>query len=292
MKLGKLSTKTVLCVAPDDTVDRALEMMGQHGVHHLPVLDAGQVVGMLSDRDLLIAGVGKGTGEAKKAAKTGASQPRVAQIMSQPVMTLSPDDPLRSATWLMIKHRIHAIPLVRDGRLVGLVTESDLLRGAIASQADLQLADQAIFQQQVNSYMRTNLTTVGPKTSLYDAVDLMCRKKIRHLPVVIDQLLLGVVSDRDVRQALGRAVVLDAQSQLSGQLYLGPVEVFEIMSQSVKTIPSSATVQTVIEELLRSKIHCLPVVDHGQLLGMITDTDVLRAIGASDKQNSLQQLSE
>ena len=286
MKLGQLSTTTVFCVAPEDPVDRAFEMMEEHGIHHLPVLASDQVVGMVSDRDLLVAGMGKDSGDQNKLRRRAEKPLSVAQVMSQPVLTLSPDAPLRSATWLMIKHQIHAVPLVCNERLVGLVTESDLLRGFIVSCATSQFDDEAFFQVPVISRIRGKLTTVGPKSSLDDVVDVMCRKKIRHLPVVVSESLIGVVSDRDVRQALGRAAVLDAQSQNSGKLYLEPLTVFEIMSQAVKTIPSSATTQTAVEELLRSKIHCLPVVDNGKPLGIITDTDLLRAIGALDKQNS------
>ncbi len=62
MKLGQLSTTTVFCVAPEDPVDRAFEMMEEHGIHHLPVLASDQVVGMVSDRDLLVAGMAEGQG--------------------------------------------------------------------------------------------------------------------------------------------------------------------------------------------------------------------------------------
>ena len=55
------------------------------------------------------------------------------------------------------------------------------------------------------------------------------------------------------------------------------------MTKQVRTISSSATTEMVIEELLRHKVHCLPVVENGRLLGMITDTDLLRAIGAAEK---------
>jgi acetoin utilization protein AcuB len=287
VQLGELSTKNVFFVAPDDSVDQAFKLMEDHGVHHLPVLDSGQVVGMVSDRDLLVAGVGGSEGEPKKSPKRMNSLPCVAEIMSQPVLTLSPDDPLRSATWLMVKHRIHAIPLVRNERLVGLVSDSDLLRGVIASRSVFQFAEEDFFLRPVISHIHGQLTMVKPTASLYDVVDIMCRKKIRHLPVVVDGTLLGIVSDRDVRQALGRSTVMDARSQESGELYIGPSEVYEIMSPAVNTLHSSATTQEAVEELLRLRVHCLPVVDSGELLGVITDTDLLRAIGALDKQDSL-----
>jgi CBS domain-containing protein len=282
MKLGELSTRDVFYVAPEDPVAKAVAIMEEHGFHHLPVLATGQVVGMVSDRDLLMVGAGQERKSKKRAARQP-SGPLVAEIMSQPVFALAPDDTLRSATWLMVTHRVHAIPLIRGDRLVGLVTEFDILRGVIASPAFSQLDDGMLERQPVTSRMRGKLKTVSPKTSIDDVVSIMCKEQIRHLPVVIAEELLGIVSDRDVRRALGRAAALDAKAQKSGKLYLGPSEVCEVMTNQVQTIPSTATTEMVIEELLRHKVHCLPVVENGRLLGMITDTDLLRAIGAAEK---------
>lgn len=289
MKLGELSTRTVSFVTPEDSVGKAVNIMEEHGFHHLPVLAAGKIVGMVSDRDLLMVGAGQ-DGEAQKSANPDEDeQPRVADIMSQPVFTLSPDDVVRSATWLMVTQRVHAIPLIRGDRLVGLVTESDLLRGLITSRAVSQLTDDALLQQSVMSHIRGKLVTVGPTASLNDVVDLMRSKQIRHLPVVDEDELLGIISDRDVRRALGNAAAMDAKAQESGEFYLGPSEVGNVMTKVLQTISPSATVETAGDELLRHKVHCLLVVDDGKLLGVITDTDLLRAIGAADKEDSAKQ---
>jgi CBS domain-containing protein len=244
---------------------------------------------MVSDRELLMVGAGQDGTAQKSADPDEDERPRVTDIMSQPVLTLSPDDAVRSATWLMITQRVHAIPLIRGDRLVGLVTESDMLHGLISSGAVSQLENHAVLQQPVMSHIRGKLVTVGPTASLDDVVDIMRSKQIRHLPVVDGDELVGIVSDRDVRRALGNAAAKDAQAQESGKLYLEPSEVCRVMTKVLRTISPSASVEAAAEELLRHKVHCLLVVDDGKLLGVITDTDLLKAIGAADKEDSLKQ---
>lgn len=288
MKLGDLSTRHVVSVAPQDSVDQAIAIMEEHGVHHLPVVSGRQVVGIVSDRDIVIGWNGDDPAEGQPAERGQKLASGVVEdIMSQPVFTLSPDDALRSATWLMINRRVHAIPLIRSDQLVGIVTESDLLRGAIASPEFSLHNNKSFLQQSVVDYMGSKVTTVGLKTSLHEAVDIMHAQQIRHLPVVFGDELLGIVSDRDVRRALGRSSYRDAEAQETGEFYLGPTDVQHVMTKDIQTIPSSATTEKAIEVLLRHTIHSLPIVDARRLVGIITDTDLLRAIGAEDKEGSV-----
>jgi CBS-domain-containing membrane protein len=283
MKLADLSTHHVVSVAPQDSVEQAIAIMDEHGVHHLPVLSGRQVVGIVSDRDIMI-GCG-GPTERMRSQGQPLVLGNVEDVMTTPVTTLSPDDALRSATWLMIHQRVHAIPLMHRDRLVGIVTDSDLLRGVMASPEFLH---QSFLEQSVVTFMHDKVTTVGAKTPLYDVVDVMHQERIHHLPVVIGNELLGIVSDRDVRRALASSTLRDAEAQENGEFYLGPSEAHEVMTKDVRTIPSTATAERAIAELLRHGIHALPIVDARQLQGIITDTDLLRAIGAEDKEATEQ----
>jgi len=285
MKLGPLSTKDVVSISPGESVGRALALMEEHSIHHLPVVEGGLVVGMLSDRDLLLVAAGQ-TDRRKAGGARGPGGLCVREIMSHPVHTLSPDDEIRSATWLMVTHRVHAIPLVARDRLAGLVTESDLLRRVAEAPDILPHHGRMFLGRLVGSYLHGTLITVGPRTSLDETVAIMCKKHIRHLPVVVGSHLVGIVSDRDVRRALGRAAAQDAQAQATGKFYLGPTEAGELMTADVQTILPSATTEAAIGQLLQHKIHCLPVVEGDRLWGVITDTDLLRALGVADKENA------
>lgn len=112
-------------VAPDTTLAEALRLTGQRGIRHLPVVDGELLVGILSDRDLKRAMV---PAAASAEAYEVAHRVRVGEIMTQTVFTIGPTFPIEAAAVLMIQEKIGALPVTDGGRLVGLVTETDVLR--------------------------------------------------------------------------------------------------------------------------------------------------------------------
>lgn len=113
-------------VTRDTTVEDARRIISVRGVRHLPVVDAGgALVGMVSDRDIL-------AGERVGAAGEHHTRPRgepgtVAAIMSHPVHSISEDASMTDAARAMLSRRINAVPVVGEGKLLGLVTSSDCL---------------------------------------------------------------------------------------------------------------------------------------------------------------------
>lgn len=282
MNVGDFASTQVISLPPEETIDTAIALMEEYQIHHLPVVSTAGVVGMLSDRDILTAVGGLTSAQRRLPGGRIAGPVKVADIMAKPVRTLAPGDSIRLATRLMIHERIHAVPLIRAGELVGILTESDLLGGILAAP-DFAETRQPLFARPVRSLFSDRLQTAGPRTPLVDIIDLMLREHIRHLPIVVEGELLGIVSDRDIRAALGRAAIRDEQAQETGKFFLDPALAMEIMRTDVKTIDVDATVGQAIDELLSKRIHGLPVLHAGKLVAIITDTDVLRAIGDVDK---------
>jgi CBS domain-containing protein len=99
------------------------------------------------------------------------------------------------------------------------------------------------------------------------------------VPVVTNGVVKGIISDRDVRRALGWAFVRDAQAEAEGNLMESePQSAAEVMQTPVLTISSSATLRQALRLMVDRRIHCLPVVENARLVGMITQTDLIRAI--------------
>ena len=281
MNLEDVAKTYVITVHPEESIDKAIAIMEEHEIHHLPVAAHGKIEGMLSDRDILTSVGGLESARRRLPGGRIAGPEKVADIMSKSVHTLAPGDTVRLATRLMIHEQIHAVPLVRGGILVGIVTEVDLLDGILRS-ADFAGRQHPLFEKPIRSLFAGDLTTAGPRASLDELLELMLQKRIRHLPIVVETELLGIISDRDVRAALGRAAVKDQQAQASGRLFFGSSTAMEIMRTNVKTVDADASFGQAVDELLRNRIHCLPVLDAGKPVAIITDTDILRVIGELD----------
>ena len=276
MKVGTLATQLVLCVKRADSLDRAITLMEEHGFHHLPVIEGGHVVGMVSDRDLLLA-VGWQL-ESQRRLSNGSRDfagPRtVSQVMSKPVTCLSPDEDLHTAARTMIDRNISALPLVMNGALVGIVTKIGLLRSLCETEPHLVHVDR--LADPVSKHMRHSVYTVGPNDPLHAASKLMHDKHVRHLPVVTEDFLIGMVSDRDIRQACGRELIEDERADAHGKLYASSARVMDVMAHRVQTIAATAAIEEAARKMLQAEIGDLPGVSGERLVGITTATAVLR----------------
>ena len=131
MKIKELMQKNVFTVGPDDPIDRVFFLLHYEKIRHLPVVEGRDVVGIVSDRDLYKA-LGPRTHSRVVARSEGDSilhvvPKQVRHIMKRGVSTVSPNDSATKAAALMARRKIGALPVVKDGRLRGIVTATDIL---------------------------------------------------------------------------------------------------------------------------------------------------------------------
>jgi CBS domain-containing protein len=119
-------TVRVFCVAPEEPIHRAWRLMRDKQIHHLVVSRQDELLGILSDRDIL-------AGITWEAAGPKGIQSEVRHIMTPHIATVAPQTTLTDVAKEMVKRRIGALPVRDGGRLVGIITESDLLRMFVAS---------------------------------------------------------------------------------------------------------------------------------------------------------------
>lgn len=126
-------TLEVTTLGRNDTLLSATDIMNQDHIRHFPVVDEGEVVGVVSQRDLYKASLGTVMKYGEKAERTFLESVAVKEIMVDPI-TVAPDADVRAAARLMIEHKIGCLPVVEGTALIGIVTETDLLR-LVAEQA-------------------------------------------------------------------------------------------------------------------------------------------------------------
>ncbi len=137
----------------------------------------------------------------------------------------------------------------------------------------------------IDRIMHTDLITVSPTTTLVQARDLIEKKQIDHLLVVDDKKkLVGIVSDRDLKQNWASPATSLSTHELN--YLLQKVLVSMIMIKTVVTVPTSTTIERAALVMQQHRISALPVMEEGNLVGIITSYDVmavlLQAIGISE----------
>jgi CBS domain-containing protein len=115
---------------------------------------------------------------------------QVKDIMHPDVKSTSPDGTFAQVATLLHENGISSVVVLEGGKLVGIVTERDLVN-LVADGIDPQ-------QAKVGERMTRELDTVGPRTDIAEAAEHMARLRIRHLPVVEEGALVGIISIRDL----------------------------------------------------------------------------------------------
>lgn len=116
----------VWTIGPDATVFDAISRMAEKNIGAMPVVEAGAVIGLISERDYT-----------RKVALQGRSsrETRVAEIMNQPVISVTPATTIDTCMQIITRQRVRHLPVIDDGRLVGMVSIGDLVNWIISAQS-------------------------------------------------------------------------------------------------------------------------------------------------------------
>ena len=127
----------------------------------------------------------------------------------------------------------------------------------------------------VGDIMSVSPVTIAPSTSVHEAQALMQQRKIRHLPVLKDGRLVGMISDRDIRLVLPSPATSLTVWEI--RHLLDKLTVGEVMTYFVMTTTPDCPVTEAVGRMLGHKVGALPVVVDRQVIGILTRTDILRA---------------
>ncbi len=128
----------------------------------------------------------------------------------------------------------------------------------------------------VRDWMTSNPITIGEETSLGEARWLLKAHRFRRLPVVREGTLVGLVTDRDLREAAPSSV--DLSSPEDYRETVEATQVATIMTRDLVTVAPDDTLESAAHAMYERRIGGLPVVEAGRLVGILTETDVFRAL--------------
>lgn len=139
-RIEEMMTTDVETVGLNDSIYDVAQRMKELNVGAIPVVDGNQLVGIVTDRDIVIRGL---------AENIPATEP-VQKVMTVDVITIKPEQTVRHAVHLMSRHQVRRLPVLKDGQLVGIVALGDLaVREEVDSQAKTALAE---ISEPVRSY--------------------------------------------------------------------------------------------------------------------------------------------
>lgn len=245
-------------IGPDQPLGVAEKLMAHHDLRSLCVVLAGNLVGIVTEHGIL----------AQRAKARDWWSVLVRDAMQDP-QAASPDAPVTDVADRLLRSGMDTVPIADHGHLVGQVAARDLL--------DVDLRSAAVPRAvTVGDVMTEPALFVTPDETLLVAATLMADHHIRHLPVIDAGSVAGILSDRDVRTAVGDPVRLIAAPDAVRAL-----TVREAMSSHVTTIAPDRPLTELATEFADGRLSAVPVVDpDGRLLGIVSYVDVLRALAS------------
>ena len=128
MLVGERMIHPVISVGPDVPVMDALEMLRREHIRRAPVVENGKLVGIVSENDLRNASPGQATTLSVWEINYLVSKITVRKVMTKEVVTTVEDTPIEEAARIMADHKVGGLPVLRDGKVVGIITETDIFK--------------------------------------------------------------------------------------------------------------------------------------------------------------------
>ena len=133
-----------------------------------------------------------------------------------------------------------------------------------------------LMESRVRDYMTPAPQTLGVENSLLDAVLMLRRSNVRHIPIMEDDLVVGVLSDRDIAR-LAPSLLVPVSPDYYNRVF-EETKLAKVMSRNPTTTNAEAPLAEAVDLIVTQRLGCLPVLEDGRLVGIITISDMLRAL--------------
>ncbi len=276
MQVKDVMTKEVKWVEVPGTRAEALDLLRKMGASAVPVVkrDTDELVGMVRLRKLF----------------EKSDEEQLAMLVDRDVPTVALNDKLEEAANRLLTARIQRLPVLKNGKLAGIITVQDITYRALA-EMDVE--------RPASDFMRPHIIAVWEETPLKAAVEIMDLSGFRALPAIDEGgNLVGIIDDSDILK-VSSVETESRMSQMTGRsegdkwtwdsenrIYITKRElkvpdklVRDVMTKELVTITRKTTVSKAAQLMQKHRIEQTPVLSpEGKLVGIVRDVDLLRAL--------------
>ncbi|HUU19697.1 MAG TPA: CBS domain-containing protein [Sedimentisphaerales bacterium] len=257
LEVGDIMTENVTTVCPGSSVVLAAKIMSDKNISCIIVSDNGDLSGIITETDLLKRAVADSNDFRKM---------KVEQIMTSPVRSVPCNLSVLEASKIMEAENIRRLVVLKEERLAGIVTQTDIVR---------VLTSYGMWKN-VSELMSSDVAAIAGSATVREAAEVMASRDISCLVAMDKDEVVGIFTERDL---LKRVIALKrnpAQTILQN-----------VMSSPVMSVPSNYSIPSASKMMEKMRIRRLLVMDDSTLLGVVTQTDILKAI-----KNRLQEEEE
>ena len=262
MQIKNLMSEDLITVDKDQNLSDALKLLRKHNVSRLPVTNNKELVGIISERD-----IANKLGSSKYESMP-ASRLHISSVMVKDVITVPETMQLDEVARLMLENGIGSVPVMdEDDKMVGIVSKADFVTLAVGIAFD---------KITVKEIMTKELVVVSPTDRLVHARRQMMEAHVGRVPVVDEEDLKGMVTSKDLMRAF-----IDFRKKVPEKYQKSQIKevlVEDIMSSNPTVTTKDATISEVAKVMMDTGYNGLPVVEDDNVVGIITQTDILRLI--------------
>ncbi|MDK2988983.1 MAG: hypothetical protein PWR16_512 [Methanoculleus sp.] len=268
-----IATRDVVTAQRTTTIIQAVEIMTRAGFRRLPVVDAGthRLRGIVTVSDI-IDFMGGGDKFNLVQVKHGgnfiaAINEELREIMTAHLVTMPVTGSIADAVDIIVNKNVGGIPITDpEGELKGIVTERDVMKVLTTEHSGRRAED----------IMRSSVRVTSPDTPIGKVCEEMVKCRFRRLPVVVDDVLCGIVTATDIMSYLGKGKAFEQLTTGNSVDVMG-APVRSLLSGELHTTTPDRNIHDIALEMTRRHVGAFPVIEDSRLVGLVTEYDLVKA---------------
>jgi len=268
-----IATKNVVTAQRTTTIIQAVEIMTREGFRRLPLVDPGthRLRGIVTVSDI-IDFMGGGDKFNLVQVKHGgnflaAVNEELREIMTSQPVAMPVTGSIADAVDIIINRNVGGLPITdAEGTLKGIVTERDVMKVLATEHSGRKVED----------VMRSSVRVTSPDTPIGSVCKEMVTCRFRRLPVVVDDVLCGIVTATDIMSYLGKGRAFEQLTTGDSAEVMG-APVRSLLSGELYTTTPDRNIHEIAVDMIKKRVGAFPVIEDSHLVGLVTEYDLVKA---------------